>query len=201
MILPLRVDKLCEAKYFKEWVRLRKVIGLGESYNDLMPNARVRALADAKVDKGAIEDFLRLGVKINHIRSVAGSLRCVSSGIHSYISFCVMVGRPFLPATEDSILLRGSSFRHGRTFRNYLSHLRKSCLVFGPSLDWGTAAVRSVAKGIKSAHRIPFKFPNFIYTQAIFYYREFYRTAVRISPSYVSYRSSFPLGCHLRLFL
>ena len=168
MILSLRVNNLCETKYFKEWVRLRKVIGLGESYNDLMPNARVRALANAKVDKGVIEDFLRLGVKINHLRSVAGSLRCVSSGVHSYISFCVMVGRPFLPATEDSVLLWGSSFRPGRTFGNYLGHLRKGCLVFGSSLDWDTTAVRSVAKGLKSAHRIPFKFPNFIYTQDIF---------------------------------
>ena len=168
MLLSLRVDNLCETKYFKEWIRLREVIGLDESYNDLMPNARVRALANAKVDKGVIEDFLRLGVEINHLRSVAGSLRCVSSGIHSYISFCVLTGRPFLPATEDSVLLWGSSFKPGRTFRNYLSHLRKGCLVFNSPLDWDTAAVRSVAKGLRSAHRIPFKFPNFLYTQDIF---------------------------------
>ena len=61
------------------WIRLRGIIGLDDSYNDLLPNARVRALENSGVDKATLEDFLRMGAKINQLRAVAGSLRCVSS--------------------------------------------------------------------------------------------------------------------------
>ena len=168
MIMTLRKDNLSETRYFKEWLRLRRIIGLDDSYNDFLPNARVRALANSGVDKATIEDFLRLGTKINFLRSVAGSLRCVSSGIHSYISFCVLIGRPFFPPSEDTILLWGSTFKPGRTFRNYLSHLRKACLLTGSDFQWDTSAVHAVARGLRSAQRIPFKFPNFIYAQDLF---------------------------------
>ena len=198
--MTLRTDNLAEARYFKEWIRLRRLIGLDESYNDFMPNARVRALANSGVAPTIIEDFLRLGAKINFLRSVAGSLRCVSSGIRSYISFCVLIGRPFLPPSEDTVLLWGSTFKPGRTYRNYLSHLRKACLLTGSDFQWDTQAVHAVAKGLRSAQRISFKFPNFL-----FILRTFSRLSVPqggdpSSHNCVLHPTFSPSGFHLRRY-
>ena len=77
-------------------------------------------LAASGADSAAIESFLFLGSRANCVHSVAGSPRGVSSGIKSYASFCSVLRRPFLPPTENAVLLWGATFRAGSTFRNYL---------------------------------------------------------------------------------
>ena len=130
-----------------------------------MPRERIRTLARLDVEPTKIEEFLRSGAKINILRNVASSLRSVSSGINSYAAFCSLTKKPIFPPTEDTVLMWGSTFKPGRTFLNYLSHLRKGCFLAESTVDWHTVAAKEVAKGLKVGQFIPFKFPNFLYTQ------------------------------------
>ena len=65
-------------------------------------------------------------------------------------------------------MLWGSTFRPGATFRNYLGHLKEACFLTGSPVEWYTAAVRDVSKGLRCAKQSSFEFPNFIYTQDLF---------------------------------
>ena len=57
----------------------------------------------------------------------------------------------------------GSSISpHGRTFRNYLGHIKKGRMVAGTTLDRYTPAVRMASGGLRNAKRGQFNFPNFL---------------------------------------
>ena len=85
----------------------------------------MRVLALCPADPATLGDIIRLAAKANLIRSVDGSLRGVSSGFNSYVSFRSLLGRPFLPPLEGDIILWVSYCRPGRTFRNYRGHLKR----------------------------------------------------------------------------
>ena len=165
MISQLRVCSVEETSYYRDWSSLKTRLGLPTNYDALPPRGPMRALALCQADPATIEDFLRIGAKVNTIRSVAGSLRSVSSGINPYVSFCSLLGRPILHPLDDTVVLWGTCFRPGRTFRNYLGHIKKACLLSERSLGWYTTAVREIALGLKHAKKNSFKLPNFIYTQ------------------------------------
>ena len=65
-------------------------------------------------------------------------------------------------------MLWGSIFRPGATYRNYLGHLKQAFSLTGSPVDWYTAAVRDVSKGLRLSKKASFKLPNFIYTQDLF---------------------------------
>ena len=168
MIQQLRVCSVEETSYYKDWVSLKSKLGLPENYDNLTPKEHIRSLGLCRADPALLLDFLRLGAKVLALRSVAGSLRSVSSGINSYASFCTIIGQPSLPPSEENVVLWGSCFRPGRTFRNYLGHLKKACLLAECAFEWYSTAVREIARGLKFAKQVSFKFPNFIYTQDLF---------------------------------
>ena len=111
-----------------------------------------------------------MGAKVNTIRSVEGSLRCVSAGINSYASFCSLslLARPFSPPIEGAVILRGSSFGPGRAFRNYLGRLKKACILADCPLSWYAPLGRDIARGLRLANLSPFELPNFIYTKSLY---------------------------------
>ena len=88
--------------------------------------------------------------------------------MNSYASMCSLLGRPFFPPLEDTVLLWGSSFGAGRTYRNYIGHLKKACLLADCTLSWYSPSVKEIARGLRFAKRSPFTFPNFIYTQDLY---------------------------------
>ena len=94
MIKQLRVDSIPETSFYKEWDEERARLGLPKDFNRLLPRAQIGLLAATGEDTAAMENFLRLGARVNCVRSVDGSLRCVSSGINSYASFCSLVCNP-----------------------------------------------------------------------------------------------------------
>ena len=73
-----------------------------------------------------------------------------------------------MPPPEDAVILWGSSFKPGRTFRNYLSHIGEAFPFLSYPTKWYAIAVKEVATGLRLAQRIPFKFPNSIYTRDIY---------------------------------
>lgn len=125
----------------------------------------MRVLALCPADPATLGDIIRLAAKANLIRSVDGSLRGVSSGFNSYVSFRSLLGRPFLPPLEGAIILRVSCFRPGLTSRNYLGHRKKAFLVYACSLEWYNTAVREIPRSPRHAQKHSFRFPNFTYTQ------------------------------------
>ena len=168
MIAQLRVAALAETSFYKDWIACGTALGLPENSHSEIPRDRIRPLSFCGASSVSIEEFLRLWARVNALRSATGSLRCVSSGINSDASFCSLLGRSFFPPIADSVILRGSSFGHGRTFRNYLVRLKKTCVLSDCSFYWYTPTVREIAKGLSFAKQPPVKFPNFIYTQDLY---------------------------------
>ena len=168
MIRQLRADSIPETSFFKEWDEERARLGLPRDLGRLLRRAQMAQLAETWADTSAIENFLRLGARVNCVRSVDGSIRCVSSGINSYASFFSLVCKPPLPPTEENAIPRDSTFRQGATFRNYLRHLKKECFLTGSPVGWYTSDVRDISKGIRCAKKSSFKLPYFIYTQDLF---------------------------------
>ena len=160
MIHSIRTDCIQNTVQYKEWGKPRITMDLHVNYELLTPNAQVRLLSNATVSKETTERFLEIGAKPNILRTTAKSLICVSSGIHSYASFCVLLGRPFIPTTESTVLMRSATFSNEGTFRNYLPRLRKACYMKNTPVAWLTPAARSATKGTKAAEQWSFKFPN-----------------------------------------
>ena len=81
-----------------------------------------------------------------------------------------------MPPTEKSVLLWSATFAHGRSFSNYIAHLRKGCSLLGDPSDWATQTVYSAADGLMKAKKGPFKFPNFLFVKDVFALVEFLRS-------------------------
>ena len=95
-------------------------------------------------------------------------MRSVSSGINSYANFPPLVNRRIFPPTSETVLLRSSIFSHGRTFRGYISHRKKACVVLEIRRDWFPPVVERAAHGLKNAQRGKMEFPNFLYPKDVF---------------------------------
>ena len=98
------------------------------------------------------------------MRSVKGSLPKVWSGIASYMRFCDLLGRPPFPPTAETVQLWGSTFNPGRAFSQYLAHRSKASILMNMDTDWLTPTMRRVARGLKNAQDLSFKFPNFTHS-------------------------------------
>ena len=80
-----------------------------------------------------------------------------------------------MPPTERSVLLRSATFAPGRTFKNYISHLRKGrgrALLGAPS-DWATKAAYASTEGLRKARKGTSKFPNILFMADVFNLSEF----------------------------
>ena len=115
MIKLLRVDSVEERDLFKQWDALRQQMGLPPDFNKL-PLTRNRLLLSLNGQGSTVEDFQRLGGGINILRSVASSLRCLSPGLNSYANFCIAANRPFMPPTQDTVLMWSTIFAPGVHF-------------------------------------------------------------------------------------
>ena len=85
-----------------------------------------------------------------------------------YCSFFSLPVRPLLPPLADSIALRGSCFRPGRTFRIYLGHIKRASLLAERPLERYTPVVREISRWLKRAQKRPFKRPNLIYAHDLY---------------------------------
>ena len=77
-ILQLRVDSVQETDTFKEWEAKRMFLALPHDFAKLPPLTKIRLFAKSGNRTAEIEHFLELGARANILRSVGGSLRCVS---------------------------------------------------------------------------------------------------------------------------
>ena len=164
----LRVDSVRETDAFREWESERMSLGLPSDFDTLLPLTKIRLIANSGNRAAEIEHFVELGARVNALRSVGGSLRCLSSGLTSYANFCSLLSRPFMPPTERSVLLWSATFAPGRTFKNYIAHLRKGCALLGAPSGWATKAVYPAAEGLRKAKKGTFAFANFLFMTDVF---------------------------------
>ena len=129
MIKLRRADPLEECDLFKMWGELRRQLGLPTDFDNRHPLARNRLLLRTGGRGPLIEDFPRLGGRLNILRSVASSHRFLSSGLNSCAAFGATLGRPFISPTRDTVLIWGATFAPWRNFRSYLGHLKKGCML------------------------------------------------------------------------
>ena len=107
--------------------------------------------------------FLNLAAQRNTVRAFSGPPFPAASGMQSYKNFCDFVGRRPFAVASDTVLLRVGLFRPWVTFGIYLSHLMKASILLRQPTDWLTAEVRSVSSGLRNAHVVSFRFPNFMF--------------------------------------
>ena len=102
------------------------------------------------------------------MRSVASALRCLSSWLDSYANFRTAIGPPFMPLLRTQWSCGAQFSPPGRTFRNYLCHLKKGFMLDGANLDWYTHGVNAASDGLRRPKRGQFAFPNFIFSKDLF---------------------------------
>ena len=141
--------------------RLGNEIALPANYLTLGPAARIRALAASGAPLEKLTEYTVAGCQLNVLRQVGRSLPSVRSGIQCYLSFCSLLQLPSFPPTERGILQWSSIFKPGATFGLYTQHVLKACQLVGADVDWLTASVRSIARGLKRARDLSFRFHNF----------------------------------------
>ena len=124
LISQLRADSVDGASVFREWDAERNSLGLPIDFDMLLPLSKTRMLSNSGNMASEGEHFLELDARVNIMRSVGGSPRCLSSGLTPYANFCSLPSRPFMPPTGKSVLLWSAAYAPGRTFRNYVGHLR-----------------------------------------------------------------------------
>ena len=152
---------------FKEFNELAEALDLPKNFDQLSPGAKVKLLGASHIDRTQMTRYLTLGAEINLLRTVKSSLPSVRSGARSYFRFCDLMARPSFPPTEDTVQLWSATFRTGKTYNQYLAHLQKACLLLHSPLGWLTPLIRNLAKGLKNAQDLSFKFPNFIESAAL----------------------------------
>ena len=87
IIFQLRVDSVKETVFLKDRCDERARLCLPMDFDSLLPREKMYLLTATGADSAAIGRFPLLAGRANCVRPVAGSLRCVSSGINSYASF------------------------------------------------------------------------------------------------------------------
>ena len=168
LVMQHRVDSVEKTHIHSEWDDLRRKLLLPPDFDTKLPLTKTNLLACTNAPTSPLESFLALGAKINNIRSVGSTLRCVSSWINSYVSFCTLLRKPIPPPTEDTVLSWSSTFAPGKTFRNYVIHLKKAFILAGHPAERHSPVVRTAAAGLMKAKRGSFQFPNFVFHKDLF---------------------------------
>ena len=179
--LPLRVDlinkdidallrkfqkhTLSDTEIYKEYGRLRDALELPNNFDDLSPMNRTQALALAQAEGRDCRTFLKVAEKLNTLRAVQGSLQSVASGIRSYVKYCAIFNWTPFPPSEGTVKGWSVLFKPGRTYKNYLAHLKKACFLMELDTRWDTPAVRTIAAGLENAQDRSFAFPNFFFSK------------------------------------
>ena len=162
MISRIKGKQLDQTGTARQLEELKTTMGLPKDFDKLTPGCQVKRLKAAQIDRNQLARYLSLGAELNLLRTIKGSLSQVCSGVASYKNTCDLLGRPSFPPTADTVQLWSATFRPGKTFQNYLAHLKKACALMNHPTDWLTQTVREVSNGLINAQDLSFKFPNFI---------------------------------------
>ena len=87
--------------------------------------------------------------------------------MQSYLNFGHLAQREPFQISSDSIALWSGLFRPGRTCGLYLSQLMKASILLHQPTNWATPDIRAVARGLKNAHDLPFRFQNFMFADSL----------------------------------
>ena len=90
-------DSVDDASVFREWEAEMDALCLPIDFDRLLPLAKTRMLANSGNRTSEVEPFLELGDKVDIMRSVGGSLRCLSSWLTPNANFSSLISRPFMP--------------------------------------------------------------------------------------------------------
>ena len=156
--------KIEDAKIYKEYTLARDGIGLPRDFEDLSPANRTSALATALREGHCCKMFVGCASRLNILRTAQGPLGSVTSGIRSYVRFTAVLGRTPFPPSEDTIRVWSCIFKPGRTYQNYLPHVKKACFLLDLNTSWDTPAARAIARGLENSQDRSFAFPNFIFS-------------------------------------
>ena len=140
----------------------KRSLGLHESFEQLAPAAKARALTRVTADSSALSRFLDVSAQLNVLQLVRSSLPSVAAGVQNYINFCTLLQTPPFPPTATGILRWSAIFSAGRAFGMYVRHVEKACILLGLGVDWRSAAVQAAINGLAHAPRVRSRFSNIL---------------------------------------
>eukprot|EP00392_Amoebophrya_sp_AT5.2_P013851 g13983.t1 len=106
----------------------------------------------AKLRAGAPSRLRALCMGKKGILDNAGrSIKSYVSGVRVWLRWCKQVGRgvSVRDITEEAVLEYSAVFRDGRTFGQYVQHLKFACKLAGAAVAWCTPAVVTAKSGLK----------------------------------------------------
>ena len=172
LLRKFQSDRLEDATLFREYGADRGRLGLQTDFDTLTPLRRTQQLAIATSEGMGRRIFLKAAEKMNIIRAVQGSLRCVASGVRSFVEFCAVMGDYPFPPSEETVRDWIIIFKPGRTYENYIQHLKKAWFLLELDTKWDSQAVRTIANGLENSQGRSFAFPNFIFSKDMIFIME-----------------------------
>ena len=140
----------------------KRSLGIQDSFEQLAPAAKAKALASAASDTPLLSRFLDLSAQLNVLQIVRNSLPSVAAGVQGYVDFCALIQVPPFPPTSLIILRWSALFSAGKTFGMYVRHVEKACLLLGLGVDWRSPAVTAAITGLNNAPRLRSRFTNIL---------------------------------------
>ena len=111
----------------------------------------MRRVAENATSTEQISQFSQAGAQLNLLRNCDASLKSAAAGIRCWGCFCDVTARPRFPPTEEGVLAWSSFFGAGRSFKIYVAHLEKACLLLGVDASWKSKAVATAGHGLSKA--------------------------------------------------
>ena len=115
------------------------------------PREKLRRLAENGSSTDQISSFSQAGAQLNLLRNCDASLRSAAAGIRCWGYFCDATSRAHFPPTEEGVLAWSSFFGAGRSFKIYVAHLEKACLLLGLDTSWKSRAIATAGYGLAKA--------------------------------------------------
>ena len=165
LIYSIRTEKIEDTDICRKFDELGKDFGPPSNFEAFSQAKKCSILGEADLYQGQIDEYLSLAARRNTVRAFAGSLRPAASGMQSYLDFFRFHRRSPFPAQTDTVLKWSGLFRPARTFKQYLAHVTKACILLHQPTGWLTPAIKSVARGLAAAQDVSFQFQNYIFAE------------------------------------
>ena len=148
----ISADSAKESELGRVFLAQAEELGLSaEECDTTGPREKLRRIAESATSVEQISQFAQAGAQLNLLRNCDASLRSAAAGIRCWGCFCDVTSRAHFPPTEEGVLAWSSFFGAGRSFKIYVAHLEKACLLLGTDTSWKTRAVITAGYGLSKA--------------------------------------------------
>ena len=148
----ISADSAKESELGRAFLAQAEELGFSVGERDTTgPREKLRRIAENGSSVEQISSFSQAGAQLNLLRNCDASLRSAAAGIRCWGYFCDATSGAHLPPTGEGVLAWSSFFGAGRSFKIYVAHLEKACLLLGIDTSWKSRAVATAGYGLSKA--------------------------------------------------